>query len=89
MNSIYWVLIIGLLMNIPSLTPMLFLRKTQKNVKVWMAVRLFLLNAFLVLSLVTVSQNITQKYGLFPIWLVCVAIALFMVTLVSVMLPTY
>ncbi|ECK6700625.1 hypothetical protein ACHQIQ_23045 [Klebsiella pneumoniae] len=83
MNSIYWVLIIGLLMNIPSLTPMLFLRKTQKNVKVWMAVRLFLLNAFLVLSLVTVSQNITQKYGLFPIWLVCVAIALFMVTLVS------
>ena len=47
MNSIYWVLIIGLLMNIPSLTPMLFLRKTQKNVKVWMAVRLFLLNAFL------------------------------------------
>ncbi|HCE8751704.1 TPA: hypothetical protein NHU37_002476 [Citrobacter amalonaticus] len=82
MNSIYWVLIIGLLMNIPSLTPMLFLRKTQKNVKVWMAVRLFLLNAFLVLSLVTVSQNITQKYGLFPIWLVCVAIALFMVTLV-------
>ncbi|HHA2261143.1 TPA: hypothetical protein ACOEHA_001155 [Enterobacter hormaechei subsp. xiangfangensis] len=84
MNSIYWGLIIGLLMNIPSLTPMLFLRKTQKNVKVWMAVRLFLLNAFLVLSLVTVSQNITQKYGLFPIWLVCVAIALFMVTL----LPT-
>jgi len=83
MNSIYWVLIIGLLMNIPSLTPMLFLRKTQKNVKVWMAVKLFLLNAFLVLSLVTVSQNITQKYGLFPIWLVCVAIALFMVTLVS------
>lgn len=73
----------GLLINIPSLAPVLFLRKTQKNVKVSMAVRLFLLNAFLVLSLVTVSQNITQKYGLFPIWLVCVAIALFMVILVS------
>ncbi|MCT4714093.1 hypothetical protein MUA01_03700 [Enterobacteriaceae bacterium H18W14] len=77
------VVFLGLLLNIPSLTPVLFLKKTQKSVKVSMAVRLFLLNAFLVLSLVTVSQNITQKYGLFPIWLVCVAIALFMVTLVS------
>ena len=47
-----------------------------------MAVRLFLLNAFLVLSLVIVSQNITQKYGLFPIWLVVVAVVLFAVTLV-------
>ena len=83
MNSIYWAIFMGLLINIPSLVPVLFLRKTQKNVKVSMAVRLFLLNTFLVLSLVTVSQNITQKYGLFPIWLVWVAIALFMVTLVS------
>ncbi|WAL53070.1 hypothetical protein OUI59_03630 [Klebsiella variicola subsp. tropica] len=83
MNTISWVIFMGLLINIPSLAPVLFLRKTQKNVKVWMAVRLFLLNAFLVLSLVTVSQNITQKYGLFPIWLVCAAMALFMVTLVS------
>lgn len=83
MNSIYWMIFMGLLLNIPSLAPVLFLRKTQNNVKVLMAVRLFLLNAFLVLSLVTVSQNITQTYGLFPIWLVCVAIALFMVTLVS------
>ncbi len=74
----------GLLINIPSLAPVLFLRKTQKNVKVSMAVRLFLLNAFLVLSLVTVSQNTTQKYGLFPVWLVVVAIGLFLVTL----LPT-
>jgi hypothetical protein len=73
----------GLLINIPSLVPVLFLRKIQKNVKISIAIRLFLLNAFLVLSLVTVSQNITQKYGLFPIWLVWVAIALFMVTLVS------
>ena len=57
MNSIYWVLIIVLLMNIPSLAPVLFLRKTQKNVKVSMVARLFLLNAFLVLSLVTLSRN--------------------------------
>lgn len=77
------VVFLGLMLNIPSLIPVLFLKKTQKSVKVSTAVRLFLLNAFLVLSLVTVSQNITQKYGLFPIWLVCVAIALFMVTLVS------
>ncbi|WP_145537955.1 hypothetical protein [Yersinia kristensenii] len=62
MNSIYWVLIIGLLMNIPSLAPVLFLRKTDKKVKV--------------------SQNTTQKYGLFPIWLVFAAIGLFMVMLV-------
>lgn len=82
MNSIYWVLIIGLLMNIPSLAPVLFLRKTQKNVKVSMVARLFLLNAFLVISLVTLSQNTTQKYGLFPIWLVFAAIGLFAVTLV-------
>ncbi|HBV9689177.1 MULTISPECIES: hypothetical protein [Klebsiella pneumoniae complex] len=84
MNSVYWVIFMGLLINIPSLAPVLFLRKTQKNVKVSMAVRLFLLNAFLVLSLVTVSQNTTQKYGLFPVWLVVVAIGLFLVTL----LPT-
>lgn len=83
MNPIYWVIFMGLLMNIPSLAPVLFLRKTQKNVKVSMAMRLFLLNAFLVLSLVTVSQNITQQYGLFPIWLVWAAIAIFMVILVS------
>ncbi len=83
MNSIYWAIFMGLLINIPSLAPVLFLSKTQKNVKVSMAVRLFLLNAFLVLSLVTVSQNITQKYGLFPIWMVCVAFALFIVILVS------
>ncbi|HCB0392515.1 hypothetical protein [Klebsiella pneumoniae] len=82
MNSIYWVLIIGLLMNIPSLAPVLFLRKTQKNVKVSMVARLFLLNAFLVLSLVTLSRNITQEYGLFPAWLLVVAIGLFAVTLV-------
>lgn len=76
------VVFLGLLLNIPSLTPVLFLKKTQKSVKVSMAVRLFLLNAFLVLSLVTLSQNITQKYGLFPIWLVLAAIVLFAVTLV-------
>ncbi|MCL6329050.1 hypothetical protein EXT51_05950 [Pectobacterium carotovorum subsp. carotovorum] len=82
MNTIYWVFFIGLLMNIPSLAPVLFLRKASKNVKVSMALRLFLLNAFLVLSVVTVSQNTTQKYGLFPIWLVVAAIGLFAVTLV-------
>ncbi|HDZ3009482.1 TPA: hypothetical protein RST33_005261 [Klebsiella pneumoniae] len=82
MNSIYWVIFMGLLLNIPSLVPVLFLRLTQKNVKISIAIRLFLLNAFLVLSLVTLSQNITQKYGLFPVWLVLAAIVLFAVTLV-------
>ncbi|MEQ9916578.1 hypothetical protein ABRQ01_07900 [Pectobacterium aroidearum] len=82
MNTIYWVFFIGLLMNIPSLAPVLFLRKVSKKVKVSMALRLFLLNAFLVLSVVTVSQNTTQKYGLFPIWLVVAAIGLFAVTLI-------
>ncbi len=82
MNSIYWVIFMGLLLNIPSLVPVLFLRQTQKNVKISIAIRLFLLNAFLVLSFVTLSQNITQKYGLFPVWLVLAAIVLFAVTLV-------
>ncbi|MFP9493891.1 hypothetical protein [Pectobacterium brasiliense] len=82
MNTIYWAFFIGLLMNIPSLAPVLFLRKVSKKIKVSMALRLFLLNAFLVLSVVTVSQNTTQKYGLFPIWLVLTAIGLFAVTLV-------
>ncbi|HDS7658465.1 hypothetical protein PVM13_23015 [Klebsiella variicola] len=82
MNTIYWAFFIDLLMNIPSLAPVLFLRKTQKNVKVSLALRLFLLNAFLVLSLVTVSQNTTQKYGLFPVWLIFAAIGLFVVMLV-------
>ncbi|MEG9077259.1 hypothetical protein VXO23_20500 [Escherichia coli] len=84
MNSIYWGIFIGLLINIPSLVPVLFLHKVLKKVKVSMALRLFLLNAFLVISLVTVSQNITQKYGLFPIWLVVAAIGLFVV----ILLPT-
>lgn len=82
MNSIYWVLFIGLLINIPSLAPVLFLHKISKKVKVSLALRLFLLNAFLVLSLVTVSQNTTQKYGLFPVWLVFAALGLFVVMLV-------
>lgn len=82
MNSIYWAFFIGLLMNILSLAPVLFLKKTQKSVKVSMAVRIYLLNIFLVLSLVTLSQNTTQKYGLFPIWLVLAAIGLFAATLV-------
>ncbi|MCH5051765.1 hypothetical protein [Pectobacterium aquaticum] len=82
MNTIYWVISIGLLMNIPSLAPILFLRKVSKRVKVSMALRIFLLNAFLVLSLVTLSQNTTQKYGLFPIWLVITAIGLFVIILV-------
>lgn len=82
MNSIYWVIFMGLLINIPSLAPMLFLHKISKKVKVSLALRLFLLNAFLVISLVTLSQNTTQKYGLFPIWLVFTAIGLFVVMLI-------
>ncbi|WP_233978947.1 hypothetical protein [Pectobacterium versatile] len=82
MNSIYGVLFIGLLMNIPSLAPVLFLGKRQEQVKVSMAVRLYLLNTFLVLSLMTLSQNTTQKYGLFPVWLVFTAVGLFVVMLV-------
>ncbi|EKY3146580.1 hypothetical protein RBA30_004211 [Cronobacter sakazakii] len=82
MNSIYWVIFMGLLINIPSLVPVLFLRKIQKNVKISIAIRLFLVNAFLVLSLVTLSQNITQEYGLFPIWLLSTTMVLFAVTLV-------
>lgn len=82
MNSISWVIFMGLLINIPSLIPMLFLNKISKKVKVSLVFRLFLLNAFLVLSLVTLSQHTTQKYGLFPVWLVVVAIGLFTVTLV-------
>ena len=81
MNSISWVIFMGLLINIPSLIPILFLNKISKKVKVSLAFRLFLLNAFLVLSLVTLSQNTTQKYGLFPIWLVVVFIGLLLVTL--------
>lgn len=81
MNSISWVIFMGLLINIPSLIPILFLNKISKKVKVSLAFRLFLLNAFLVLSLVTLSQNTTQKYGLFPIWLVVVSIGLLLVTL--------
>lgn len=82
MNSISWVIFTGLLINIPSLVPVLFLHKVSKKVKVSMALRLFLLNAFLAISLVVVSQNITQKYGLFPVWLIITAIGLFVVMLV-------
>ncbi|MGM3172213.1 hypothetical protein ACS249_19920, partial [Dickeya chrysanthemi] len=82
MNTFYWVLFMGLLINIPSLAPVLFLHKISKKVKASLALRLFLLNAFLVLSVVTVSQNTTQKYGLYPVWLIIIAIGLFAVTLV-------
>ncbi|MDY4379092.1 hypothetical protein SOV92_14880 [Pectobacterium brasiliense] len=84
MNTIYWAFFIGLLMNIPSLAPVLFLHNISKKVKVSMALRLFLINAFLVLSVVTVSQNTTQKYGLFPIWLVITSVGLF----VAILVPT-
>ncbi|MEI7188055.1 hypothetical protein WCT72_11060 [Dickeya dianthicola] len=73
MNTFYWAFFIGLLMNLTSLAPVLFIGNRQKQVKVSMAVRLYLLNTFLVLSLVTLSQNTTQKYGLFPVWLVFAA----------------
>src|SRR5471030_2824351 len=85
MNSIYWVIIVGLLLNLPAMAPVLFLKRSQKQVKVSMAIRLYLLSVFLVLSLMTLSQNITQKYGLFPIWLVFAAIGLFVVILVPTM----
>ncbi|MBN3344185.1 hypothetical protein H5A44_17345 [Pectobacterium brasiliense] len=81
MNTI-WMFFIALLVNIPSLAPVLFLHKISKKVKVSLALRLFLLNAFLVISAVTLSQNTTQKYGVFPLWLMLAAIVLFMVTLV-------
>ena len=83
MNSVYWVIFMALLINVPSLVPVLFIRTIAKNVKISMASRLFLLNAFLVLSLVTLSQNITQEYGRFPIWLLLAAVVLFLVTLVA------
>lgn len=78
-------IIVGLLLNLPAMAPVLFLKKAQKQVKVSMAIRLYLLSVFLVLSLMTLSQNITQKYGLFPIWLVFAAIGLFVVILVPTM----
>ncbi|MEQ9924934.1 hypothetical protein ABRP60_08175 [Pectobacterium brasiliense] len=82
MNPIYWAFFIGLLINIPSLAPVLFLHNISKKIKVSMGLRLFLLDAFLVISLVTLSQNTTQKYGQFPVWLVLAAIGLFSITLV-------
>ncbi|WP_459609273.1 hypothetical protein [Dickeya oryzae] len=66
MNTI-WMFLIALLMNIPSLAPVLFLRKIPKKVKASLALRLFLLNAFLVLSVVTLSQNTTQKIWAVPV----------------------
>lgn len=80
--NIIWMFFIAMLVNIPSLAPILFLKKTQKNAKLSIALRLFLVNAFLVISAVTLSQNTTQKYGVFPLWLMLAAIVLFMVTLV-------
>ncbi|MEA9392132.1 hypothetical protein SJI19_16535 [Acerihabitans sp. TG2] len=82
MNYIYWAIFIGSLINIPAIAPVLFLKKTQKQVKVSMAFRLYLLSVFLVLSLMTLSQNMTQKYGLFPVWLVFAAFGLFVVMLI-------
>lgn len=82
MHALYWAFFIGLLLNTPAIAPVLFLKETQKQVKVSMAIRLYLLSIFLVLSLMTLSQNITQKYGLFPIWLVFASIGLFAVMLI-------
>ena len=45
MNSVYWVIFMGLLINIPSLAPVLLLRKAEKKVKVSLSLRFFLLNA--------------------------------------------
>lgn len=82
MHSLYLAFFLGLLLNIPAIAPVLFLKKAQKQVKVSMAIRLYLLSVFLVLSLMMLSQNITQKYSPFPIWLVFTALGLFVLMLV-------
>lgn len=83
MYSLYWIIFIGLLMNIPAVVPVFFVKKPEKKTKVSMAIRIYLLSVFLVLSMLTLSQNITQQYGLYPVWLLLVAVVMFVITLTT------
>ncbi|MCZ3384992.1 hypothetical protein O3S68_22220 [Kosakonia sp. SOY2] len=83
MTSIFMVVLIGLLINIPSLIPVLFLKKVSRNIKVSIAIRIFILNIFLVFSLVTLTNSITEKYSTFPLWVTLMAVVCFGILLIS------
>ncbi|EIQ2075611.1 hypothetical protein LUU70_004465 [Escherichia coli] len=80
MNSWTGVIIMGLLMNISSVIPALFL-KIDKKVKISIMIRLYLLSIFLIFTLTILSTNIIDKYSIFPVWLSIVLTIFFMVAL--------
>ncbi|MDV5358153.1 hypothetical protein QM201_25310 [Enterobacter asburiae] len=84
MTSIFIVVLIGLLINIPSLVPVLFLKKVSRNIKISIAIRIFILNIFLVFSLVTLTNCITEKYSTFPLWVTLMAVVSFGILLISI-----
>ena len=83
MTSVFIVVLIGLLLNLPSLIPVLFLKKASRNIKISVAIRIYILNFFLVYSLVTLTNSITEKHSTFPLWMALVAVVSFGILLIS------
>lgn len=82
MNSLMMTIVIGLLMNIPAILPVLFL-KIDKSHKTGIAIRVYLVSVLLIFSLVTLTSNITNEYSPFPFWLPIASVVLFMIALVN------
>lgn len=82
MIALYAALLTGLVLNVTSLLPVLAIPKTEKKVKAKIAIRLYLLSVFLVISMLGLTQYIAQQNSNFPLWLLFAAIAIFAIMLV-------
>lgn len=80
MGSWTGVIIMGLVMNISSIVPALFL-KVEKKVKISILIRIYLLSVFLILTLITLTTNIIGEYSTFPVWLPIASVVFFMISL--------
>ncbi|ECV6025829.1 hypothetical protein [Salmonella enterica] len=82
MDSWAGVIIMGLVMNISSIVPALFL-KIEKKVKISILIRIYLLSVFLILTLITFTTNIIGEYLTFPVWLPIASVVFFMISLTA------
>lgn len=69
-------------MNIPAVSPVLLLKVDKKN-KIGIAIRVYLVSVILILTLITVTAFIVDKYSPFPFWLPIVFSIIFIFTLIN------
>lgn len=81
MLTVYTTILAGLLLNFLSLVPVLAIPKTEKKIKLQIASRLYLLSVFLIISMLALTQNITLKASIFPLWFLFAAVIMFIIML--------